>query len=137
MNPMHNPTNSNGYLLLFRNTNWHLNLSPEEIQQTMGAWGEWFERLKSEGTLVSGSPLENEGRVISANSGKISDGPFTESKEAVGGFFHLNVATIDEAEAIGRECPALVHGIIVEVRPVAPACPAERMAAEVRAHINA
>jgi hypothetical protein len=53
----------------------------------------------------------------------VSDGPFAESKEAIGGYFLLDVATMDEAVAIARECPGLPYGIRVEVRPVAGECP--------------
>jgi hypothetical protein len=123
---MHSP-NKNGYLLLFRGTDWHRELSPEEIQGVMSEWGQWFTRLKQEGKLLSGSPLEHEGYVVSGRNRSVADGPFAESKEAVGGYFYLTVEKIEEAVAIAQECPALPHGLTVEVRPVAPACPVERM----------
>jgi hypothetical protein len=53
----------------------------------------------------------------------VSDGPFAESKEAIGGYFLLDVASMDEAVAIAQECPGLPYGVRVEVRPVAPECP--------------
>jgi hypothetical protein len=53
----------------------------------------------------------------------VSDGPFAESKEAVGGYFLLQVNTFDEAVAIAQECPGLPYGVKVEVRPVAEVCP--------------
>ncbi|QJE95880.1 YciI family protein [Luteolibacter luteus] len=127
---MNNYSNSNGYLLLFRGTDWHKELSPELIQQIMGDWSTWFDRLTQQGKLSAANPLENEGVVITGKSRTLSDGPFAESKEAVGGFFLLTVDTFEEALEIGKECPALPYGIIVEVRPVAPACPAERMRRE-------
>lgn len=123
---------TNGYLILFRGTDWHKTLSPEEIQKIMADWTEWVESLGREGKLLGGNPLENEGRVLSMKSGALSDGPFTESKEAIGGYFLLQVDTLEEAVEIGQRCPALPYGIEVEVRPVAPACPAQRMAAEAR-----
>lgn len=131
---MHSSENSSGYLLLFRGTDWHLRLSPEEIQQTMDQWTAWFDGLTREGKLVSGRPLENDGKVVSGASRLVADGPFSEAKEAIGGFFLLNVETIDEAVAIARNCPALAHGLTVEVRPVAPMCPAERLTREARDH---
>ena len=51
--------------------------------------------------------------------GKPVDGPFAEAKEIIGGFFHLDVATRDEALAIARECPASAFAA-VEVREVGP-----------------
>jgi hypothetical protein len=53
----------------------------------------------------------------------VSDGPFAESKETIGGYFLLKVNTLDEAVAIAQQCPGLPHGIRVEVRPVAAECP--------------
>ena len=87
--------------------------------------------LKAEGTALAGNPLEPQGKVVSGANGRVvSDGPFTESKESIGGYFLLNVATMDQAVAIAQQCPGLPHGIRVEVRPVAPECP---IAAEMRA----
>ena len=60
----------------------------------------------------------------------VADGPFAESKETIGGYFLLNVGTMDEAVAIAQQCPGLPYGIRVEVRPVAGECP---VAAEARA----
>ena len=121
---------SNGYLLLFRGTDWHKELSPEEIQRIMGDWGAWFDRLGEQGKLTAASPLENEGHVVSGKSRAVADGPFAEAKESIGGFFLLKVETMDEALAIAKECPALPYGLTVEVRPVAAACPAAKMVSE-------
>jgi hypothetical protein len=53
----------------------------------------------------------------------VSDGPFAESKEAIGGYFLLDVPSLDEAVAIAQGCPGLPYGVQVEVRPVAAECP--------------
>jgi hypothetical protein len=80
--------------------------------------------LTAKGKVTAGSPLEKEGKVVSGKNGRVvSDGPFAESKEAVGGYFLLQVATLDEAVAIAQECPGLAYGAQVEVRQVAEACP--------------
>lgn len=121
---------SNGYLLLFRGTDWHMQLSPEEIQRVMGEWGSWFQGLNEAGKLTAASPLENEGAVVSGKSRSVADGPFAEAKESIGGFFLLKVETMEEAMEIAKKCPALPHGITVEVRPVAPACPVSRLVDE-------
>jgi hypothetical protein len=115
----------NGYLLLFRGTDWHKGLSPEQMQQVVGDWMKWFERLTREGKVAGGNPLENEGKVVTGKGGKfVADGPFAEAKEAIGGYFLLTVKTEDEAVAIAQQCPGLPHGAIVEVRPIAGICPA-------------
>ncbi len=56
------------------------------------------------------------------NGRTVVDGPFAESKEAIGGYFMVQADTLEEAVAIARECPGLAHGIKVEVRPVAATC---------------
>src|ERR1051325_8150179 len=112
--------NNNGYMLIFRGTDWHKGLSPEQMQQVADRWMAWFNQLKDEGKCISGNPLEPEGRIVSGKNGRVlSDGPFAESKEAIGGYFLLKVNTLDEAVAIAQQCPGLAYGIRVEVRPVA------------------
>jgi len=92
---------------------------------------EWFNGLKAEGIALAGSPLEPEGKIVSGKHGRVvSDGPFAEAKETIGGYFLLKVASIDAAVAIAQQCPGLPYGIRVEVRPVAAECP---IAADVRA----
>lgn len=118
-------------MLLFVGMDWHKGLSPEEMQRVSGEWMAWFKRLTEEGKAVAGQPLEREGKAVSGRNGRIvADGPFAESKEAIGGYFLLDVATMDEAVAIARECPGLAHGAKVEVRAVRAECP---MATEVEA----
>jgi hypothetical protein len=131
---MSTETGNSQYLLIFRGTNWDKDLSPEQIQQVMGKWSAWFEGLKQQGKLLAGQPLRNEGKVLTGKGGRnVADGPFAESKEAVGGYFLLQVDSLDEAVDIGRQCPALEHGIIVEVRPVAVMCATMQRANELAA----
>jgi hypothetical protein len=113
----------NGCLLVFRGTDWYQGLSPEQMQQVADQWMAWFNRLKNEGKAVAGNPLEPGGVVVSGKNGVVSDGPFAESKETIGGYFLLKVPTLEEAIAIARQCPCLPYGIRVEVRAIAPECP--------------
>lgn len=117
-------------MLIFRGTDWYKGLSPEEMQKILENWMTWFRGLMAEGTAVAGNPLEPEGKIVSGKNRVISDGPFAESKETIGGYFLLKVSTMDEAVAIARQCPGLPYGIRVEVRPVAGECP---IATELRA----
>ena len=117
-------TTKSEYMLLFRGNDWHKDLSPEEMQKVGSQWMAWFNRLTEQGKALAGNPLEREGRVVSGRNGRsVADGPFAESKEAIGGYFLLNVKSIDEAVAIAQECPGLPYGAVVEVRPVAAECP--------------
>jgi hypothetical protein len=125
-----NTQNQNGYMLLFRGTELRKSLSPEQMQKVSEDWMAWFRRLTEQGKAVAGNPLEREGKIVSGKERVVSDGPFAESKEAIGGYFLLDVATMNEALAIAKECPGLPYGIRVEVRPVAGECP---IATEVRA----
>ena len=110
-------------MLLFRGTGWQKELSPEQIQTVISQWSAWFNRLSDEGILKAGQPLEPESKLVVGKSRTVSDGPFVESKEAIAGYFLLNVDNFDDAVAIARQCPTLDCGITVEVRPVAEKCP--------------
>jgi hypothetical protein len=116
--------NKDGYLLLFRGTEWDQGLAPEKVQQIMGEWKAWYDGLMREGKCRGGEPLWQEGKIVSGKKGKVvADGPFAESKEAIGGYFRLEVQTLDEAVAIAQRCPSLEYGTTVEVRAVAHNCP--------------
>jgi hypothetical protein len=87
--------------------------------------------LTKQGKLKAGQPLAREGKIISGKRGRtVADGPFAESKEAIGGYFLLQVDDFDEAVAIAKECPTLEYGSTVEVRPVAEQCPTMQRALE-------
>jgi hypothetical protein len=118
-----NTTSTDKYLLIFRSTDWYEGLSPEELEKIMTKWGAWFQRLSAEGVVESGSPLAAEGRIVSGKEGTVSDGPFAEAKETIGGYFLLNARSIEDALAVAKECPGLPYGVRVEVRPVATMCP--------------
>ncbi len=98
-------------------------LSEEERTQSMRAWNAWVDSMKQQNKLLVANPLESTGRVVSGARGrKVTDGPYTEAKEIVGGFFVLVDVSLDEATAIAQSCPNLKHGMSVEVRPIAGAC---------------
>ena len=131
---MSTPTTKADYMLLFRGTNWSKELSPEQIQKVASDWMAWFERLTKEGRVSSGHPLMNEGKIVSGKKGRaVADGPFAESKEAVGGYFYLHVANEEEAIAIAQQCPGLEYGCVVEVRPVADMCTVRARSMEISA----
>jgi hypothetical protein len=125
------PTSRSDYLLLFRGSDWQKHLSREELHTVVSDWATWFERLKQEGKCTGGHPLHHEGKLVSGKKGcVVTDGPFTESKEAIGGYFYLQVASMEEAVEIAKQCPGLEHGCVVEVRPVAELCTVRARALE-------
>jgi hypothetical protein len=126
-------TMKSGYMLLFRGTAWDKDLSPDQIQDVMTRWMAWFDGLMEDGRAESGQPLEPAGKIVSGKNGAVADGPFAESKEAIGGYFMLTVETEEEAIEIARMCPGLEHGMQVEVRPVRETCPTMDKAAALMA----
>jgi hypothetical protein len=113
------------YLLLFRNTQLEKRLSTEEMQEAMGRLNEWLARWSDRGQMKAGQPLGDEGRVVSGGKQRmIADGPFAESKEAVGGYVIVLATDLEEATSIAREWPLLNYDATVEVRPVRSQCAA-------------
>ena len=113
------------YMLLFRGTHWDKSLSPEEVERVMSQWNTWMERLGQQGKIAGGHALDRyAGKIVSWKKGyMVADGPFAESKEAIGGYFLLQVDDLEEAVEIAKQCPALAYGLDVEVRPLAEECP--------------
>jgi hypothetical protein len=129
---MNTSTTKSDYMLLFRGNIWDRGLSPAQLQKVVSDWMAWFERLKEEGKCLGGHPLEKEGKLVSGKQGhNVADGPFAESKEAIGGYFYLQVADENEAIEIARQCPGLEYGAVVEVRPVAEICSVKQRAEQI------
>lgn len=107
------------YLLVFRNTGWHKDLSSKEIQQNMARFTEWFERLNNAGVFKGGGPLGHNGKTL-AGRNAVTDGPFAESKEAIAGFFLIRADNLEQAVEVAKDCPGLQFGQTVEVRAMVP-----------------
>jgi hypothetical protein len=113
------------YMLLFRNTGPenHHHLSPEERQQLIARWNDWFEGLLKAGKATEGQPLESTIHVVRGPAHqRVVDGPFSETKESVGGYVKLRVGGLDEAIAIANAHPGLEYGLVIEVRSMTPDC---------------
>ncbi len=107
------------FVLLFRapglNNN---NVSPEELKAMEKKWMDWAGSIAAQGKLAnSGQRLSQEGKVLKAG-GVITDGPFVEIRERLGGFFVVRANDIDEATTLAHGCPALEYGGSVEIRPI-------------------
>ena len=114
-------TPTNQYLFLVRGAGCDAgSLSPEQMQAQMREVYAWIEGLSQKGVMTAAQPLTPGGKVVSGKNGSvISDGIAAESKEAVGGFFIVNAATLDEAVRIARTCPSFNDGFRLEVRQIA------------------
>lgn len=119
--------NSNSpFLLLFRNAgpDTHEHLTAAEKAAMAKKWNDWFEGLAARGQVEHANPLGLGGRVVSGPAGdRVTDGPYAEGKEIIGGYFSILAADLDEATAIARQCPGLAVGLTVEVRPVVSRSP--------------
>jgi hypothetical protein len=131
------PQSESEYMLLFRGTDWHKGLSSETVRTVMNQWYAWYERLAEEGRATSGHPLAYDGKIVSGKKGHtVVDGPFVESKEAIGGYFLLHVENEEEALEIAKGCPGLDYGVEVEVRPVVEFCPSGEVASQTVEHLK-
>jgi hypothetical protein len=108
------------YLLLFRGGDAHMgNLSPEDMQAHMQKWMQWMSKLNEQEKFAGAQPLINTGKVITGTKKVITDGPFMEGKEMVGGYLICKANSYDEAVEISKECPILVFDDgTVEVREI-------------------
>ena len=93
--------------------------SPEEMEAHMGEWKTWMGGLAEQGKLAGGLPLGKEGKQVKGKDKVISDGPFTEGKEIVGGYIIVNAEDMDEAIALSKGCPIFqAETANVEIREI-------------------
>ena len=105
----------NEYLLISRGQ-WDDDADPAAVQAAVDRFYVWYEQGLHEGRFKRGSRLENRGRLVSPQG--ITDGPFAEAKELVGGYWFIVAQTLDEAAAIAAENPCLAFGLSFEIRPL-------------------
>ena len=110
------------FLLLFRHSQEGPDPTPAEMEQIMGKWMAWMQGMGARGEMAGVNRLQDTGRVLRGpGAADVTDGPFAEAKEIVGGYVLVNARDLAAAEAIARGCPGLAMGsTIVEVRPVEP-----------------
>lgn len=112
---MSNAASQNDYLVLSRGQ-WDENASPPEVQRAIDAFYVWYERNLALKRMKPGSRLAGDGKVVSRNS--ITDGPFAETKELIGGFWFIVAASLEDAAALAAENPCLAFGLTMEIRPL-------------------
>ncbi|MFS4455169.1 YciI family protein [Maribacter sp. 2304DJ31-5] len=108
------------FLYLFRGgEKAYQELSPEEQQAHMQVWGKWMGNLQEKGQLLDGQPLSDEGKVIKNKGEIVTNGPYAEGAEMVGGYLIVSAKDINEAIEISKDCPIFDYeGSFVEVREI-------------------
>jgi hypothetical protein len=108
-------------LLLHECPSSFASIAPEQVQAIIARYKAWGERLREAGRLAGSQKLEHgTGRMLQNQNGevKITDGPFTETKDIVGGYFIIQAQSYDEAAALSSDCPHLELGGTIELRRV-------------------
>lgn len=104
------------YLVLSRGQ-WDKDLPPETIQTTIDHFYSWIDRMVEEGKMRHGQRLATGGKTLSRNHG-ITDGPYGEAKEVIGGYWFVLADSLDEAAEYMSGNPCLACGLVFEVRPL-------------------
>lgn len=112
------PNDTSRFLLIIRRPEGHPGIASAEMAKVMGDVIAWLRQLKADGHLVATERLGHTGKIVRPN-GVVSDGPFVEAKEIVGGFVMLNAPDLAAATAIARSCPPS-GPVTIEVRPIEP-----------------
>jgi hypothetical protein len=110
-------------LMLHQAPNYNSDLPREKMLEMSKRYMAWAESLRAKGQMVGGEKLTaSGGRLLKTKDGKlvVSDGPYAEAKDVLGGYFVLEARDLAEAEAIARECPhlALAPTNWAEIRPI-------------------
>ena len=104
------------YLVISRGQ-WDKDASKEDIEAAIHKFYEWLARNIDEGKMKMGSRLKRERAVVS-KKGIVTDGPYGESKEVIGGFWFIVARSLDEAAKLAAQNPCAQYGLIYEIRPL-------------------
>ena len=114
---MSEKVSSSEYLVISRGQ-WDKDVSPEEIQNAIDQFYLWLGRLVEEGKMKRGQRLATEGKTVSRKL--VTDGPFGEAKEVIGGYWFIVAGSLEEAAQIAAGNPCLKCGLFYEIRPIDP-----------------
>ena len=115
-------SNAPTYMFVFRSPVDQPDPSPAQMQESFQKWMTWIQAMKAKGQYIAGDPLEDgPAKILRGPRGaKVSDGPFAEAKEVVGGYMLIAANDFAQAAEIARDCPIYNIGGTVEVRQVMP-----------------
>ncbi len=106
------------FMLLFQGAMPTEQPSPQQMEETMGKWFAWINKLAQSGKYDSGEALLPTGKVLKGSHKNVTDGPFTEGKEIIGGYFIVNANDYDEAVSLCEDYPDYATGGTVIVRQI-------------------
>ena len=113
---MNEPSPDSEYLVLSRGQ-WDKHASKESIESAIQKFYDWYERNLNDGRMKAGSRLSTEAAMVS-KSGIVTDGPFGETKEVVGGYWFIVARSLREAAEIAAQNPCAQYGLSFEIRPL-------------------
>ena len=103
------------YLVLSRGR-WSPDKTPEQVQAAIDTFYRWYEQGLADGRLKPGSRLATDRRLVSRDGAM--DGPFSEAREVIGGYWWIVADSLDTAAAIAAENPVIAFGLEFEIRPL-------------------
>jgi hypothetical protein len=107
------------YLFIFRGgDDPGIRESPALMQAHLAKWKVWIDHIASQGKYITGQPLTGSGKVVQGSRIKITDGPYAEGKEMIGGYFLIRAENLEDAVEISKGCPGFEFEGSVEVREV-------------------
>jgi hypothetical protein len=107
------------FMMLFRNEKKTGDEAPsaEQMQAVLNQWQKWIKSIVDKGSFCGTNRLLSEGKTLKPDN-TITDGPYLEAKELVGGYVIVKATSLDEAVEMAKSCPGLLYGGKVEVRSV-------------------
>lgn len=107
------------FMMIFLGADYQtIGLSPEESQQRMKMWMDWIGELTAQDKYVEGRPLIPSATRMSGKSALVTDGPFVETKELIGGYFIVKANSLDEVKEMAKGFPDFDLDGTVEIREV-------------------
>lgn len=112
---------ANYLLLLHERPADYASFTPEQFQAMFGEYMAWSQKIKDDGVYVGGNKLKDEGGKSMSKNGdglRVTDGPFIEANEVIGGYYLIAGDSYDGAVAIAEGCPHIKYGGRIEVREI-------------------
>lgn len=107
------------FMMLFVGADYaEAGLSPEQMQERMGKWFAWNQKMREAGIVKYGEALHPEAKRVTGPSRTVSDGPFVESKELIGGFYVVQAENSEAMLKVVEDYPDYDLGGSVEIREI-------------------